>query len=107
MKHLDVFIEQPCLSYEECLSIRPHCPLPFIIDESMDDINMLVSQSTVFHEFILKIPLFQNDTPLSIYRLFHLFNLSRLSRPSHLSFLSYLPCLSYLLPDSQGTNTCR
>lgn len=42
VKHLDVFIEQPCLSYEECLSVRRICPLPFIIDESMDDIGMLV-----------------------------------------------------------------
>jgi len=42
VKHLDVFIEQPCLSYEECLSVRRSCPLPFIIDENMDDIGMLV-----------------------------------------------------------------
>ena len=39
---LDVFIEQPCLSYEECRSVRERCSLPFILDESMDDIGMLV-----------------------------------------------------------------
>jgi len=42
VKNLDVYIEQPCLSYEECLSVRQRCPLPFVIDESMDDIGMLV-----------------------------------------------------------------
>jgi L-alanine-DL-glutamate epimerase-like enolase superfamily enzyme len=40
VRHLDVYIEQPCLSYEECVSVRRMCPLPFVIDESMDDIGM-------------------------------------------------------------------
>lgn len=40
VKMLDnVYIEQPCLSYDECLSVRRMCPLPFVIDESMDDIG--------------------------------------------------------------------
>lgn len=42
VKHLDVFIEQPCLTYDECKSVRAHCPLPMILDESIDDIGMLV-----------------------------------------------------------------
>jgi len=42
IKHLDVFIEQPCLSYEECVSVRNMCPLPMILDECMDEIGMLV-----------------------------------------------------------------
>lgn len=42
VKHLDVFIEQPCLTYDECVSVRNHCPLPMILDESMDDIGMMV-----------------------------------------------------------------
>lgn len=41
VKDLDVYIEQPCLTYEECLSVRRRCPLPFIMDESMDDISVL------------------------------------------------------------------
>lgn len=41
VKDLDVYIEQPCLSYEECLSVRQHCPLPMVLDESMDDIGSL------------------------------------------------------------------
>jgi len=41
VKDLDVYIEQPCLTYEECLSVREHCPLPMVLDESMDDIGNL------------------------------------------------------------------
>ena len=39
---LDVYIEQPCLSYEECLSVRRRTDLPFILDESVDGIDMLL-----------------------------------------------------------------
>ena len=42
VKDLDVYIEQPCLTYEECLSVRRHCPLPFILDECMDDIGAAI-----------------------------------------------------------------
>lgn len=36
----DVYIEQPCLTFEECLSVRQHCPLPMVLDECMDDIGV-------------------------------------------------------------------
>jgi L-alanine-DL-glutamate epimerase-like enolase superfamily enzyme len=39
VKDLDVYIEQPCLTYDECLSVRRLCPLPVILDECMDDIG--------------------------------------------------------------------
>lgn len=39
VKDLDVYIEQPCLTYDECLSVRRLCPLPMIFDECMDDIG--------------------------------------------------------------------
>lgn len=39
---VDVYIEQPCLNYEECLSIRRHCPHPFILDEVIDSIDVLL-----------------------------------------------------------------
>jgi len=39
---IDVYIEQPCLSYEECLSIREHTDHPFVLDEVVDGIDMLV-----------------------------------------------------------------
>lgn len=42
VKDLDVYIEQPCATFEECVSVRQRCPLPFIIDESMDDIGVMV-----------------------------------------------------------------
>ena len=38
----DVYIEQPCLSYEECLSIRRRTSHPFVLDESVDSIPMLL-----------------------------------------------------------------
>ena len=41
VKDLDVYIEQPCLTYEECLSVRRMCPLPMVLDECVDDMNML------------------------------------------------------------------
>ena len=36
---LDVYIEQPCKSYQECLAIRELCQLPFILDETIDCID--------------------------------------------------------------------
>ena len=42
VRDVDVYIEQPCLSYEECLSIRHHTDHPFVLDESMDGIGMLM-----------------------------------------------------------------
>jgi len=39
---LDVYIEQPCMTYEECVSIRHRTTLPFILDEVIDGTAMLV-----------------------------------------------------------------
>lgn len=39
---IDVYIEQPCASYAECLSIRRRCNQPFVLDESVDGIDMLL-----------------------------------------------------------------
>jgi cis-L-3-hydroxyproline dehydratase len=39
---VDVYIEQPCASYAECLSVRRHCSHPFVLDEVIDDIESLV-----------------------------------------------------------------
>lgn len=36
---MDVYIEQPCLSYEECLTIRRRTSHPFILDESIDGLS--------------------------------------------------------------------
>jgi cis-L-3-hydroxyproline dehydratase len=42
VKDVDVYIEQPCLSYEECLAVRRHTDRPFILDEVMDDLGMVL-----------------------------------------------------------------
>ncbi len=39
---LDVYIEQPCRSYEECLSIRRRTARPFVLDEVITGPDMLV-----------------------------------------------------------------
>jgi L-alanine-DL-glutamate epimerase-like enolase superfamily enzyme len=39
---VDVYIEQPCATYEECLSIRERTSHPFILDEIIDGLDVLV-----------------------------------------------------------------
>ncbi len=39
---IDVYIEQPCLTYEECLAVRRNCRQPFVLDENIDDLSMLL-----------------------------------------------------------------
>ena len=39
---VDVYIEQPCLTYEECLSVRRHCDHPFVLDENIDSLDVLL-----------------------------------------------------------------
>lgn len=39
---VDVYLEQPCMSYRECLVVRKHTRRPFILDESVDSIDMVV-----------------------------------------------------------------
>ncbi len=38
---LDVYIEQPCASYEECLSVRRRSVRPFVLDEVIGDFGSL------------------------------------------------------------------
>ena len=42
VRDVDVYIEQPCLSYEECLSIRQHTDHPFILDEAINSLDVLL-----------------------------------------------------------------
>ena len=42
VRDVDVYIEQPCLSYEECLSIRRRTDHPFVLDECVDGVDMLM-----------------------------------------------------------------
>jgi L-alanine-DL-glutamate epimerase-like enolase superfamily enzyme len=39
---LDIHVEQPCLTYEECLSIRRRTARPFVLDEVITGIDTLV-----------------------------------------------------------------
>ena len=42
VRDVDVCIEQPCMTYEQCLTVRRHTNRPFILDEVVDGIDMLV-----------------------------------------------------------------
>ncbi|MGO8698204.1 MAG: cis-3-hydroxy-L-proline dehydratase [Limisphaerales bacterium] len=42
VRDVDVYIEQPCLTYEECLAVRRQCEHPFILDETIDDLGILL-----------------------------------------------------------------
>ena len=42
VRDVDVYIEQPCATYEECLSVRRHTDRPFVLDESIDGIDVLL-----------------------------------------------------------------
>ena len=42
VRDLDVYIEQPCLTYEECLTVRRNTDHPFVLDENIDGLDMLL-----------------------------------------------------------------
>ena len=42
VRDLDVYIEQPCLTYEECLAVRRQTDHPFIWDENVDSLDLLL-----------------------------------------------------------------
>jgi len=42
VQDIDVYIEQPCFSYEECLSIRRLTSHPFVLDESIQNLRSLL-----------------------------------------------------------------
>ncbi len=42
VRDVDVYIEQPCPTYEECLSIRRRTDHPFVLDENIDGIPILL-----------------------------------------------------------------
>jgi L-alanine-DL-glutamate epimerase-like enolase superfamily enzyme len=42
VRDLDVYIEQPCRGYEECLAVRRRTSLPFILDETIDGVDTLL-----------------------------------------------------------------
>ncbi|MBM3876736.1 MAG: mandelate racemase/muconate lactonizing enzyme family protein [Verrucomicrobia bacterium] len=48
VRDVDIYIEQPCLTYEECLAVRRATDHPFVLDEVVDDIGMLVRGKSDF-----------------------------------------------------------
>lgn len=42
VRDVDVYIEQPCRTYEECLSIRRRTDHPFVLDENIDGLGVLL-----------------------------------------------------------------
>jgi L-alanine-DL-glutamate epimerase-like enolase superfamily enzyme len=42
VRDVDVYLEQPCLTYDECLAVRRQTPHPMVLDELIDDIGMLL-----------------------------------------------------------------
>ncbi|MCA8989250.1 MAG: mandelate racemase, partial [Planctomycetaceae bacterium] len=42
VRDLDVYIEQPCLTYEECLAVRENTDHPFVLDECIDSLEHLL-----------------------------------------------------------------
>ena len=42
VRDVDVYIEQPCLTYEECLTVRRHTDHPFVLDEVIDGLDVLL-----------------------------------------------------------------
>ncbi|MDP7009768.1 MAG: enolase C-terminal domain-like protein, partial [Verrucomicrobiota bacterium] len=42
VREVDVYIEQPCPSYEECLAIRRRTDHPFVLDENIDGLRPLL-----------------------------------------------------------------
>jgi L-alanine-DL-glutamate epimerase-like enolase superfamily enzyme len=48
VRDMDVYIEQPCLTYEECLAVRRHTDHPFVLDETIDSLDVLLRARSDF-----------------------------------------------------------
>jgi L-alanine-DL-glutamate epimerase-like enolase superfamily enzyme len=42
VRDVDVYIEQPCRTYDECLTVRRHCDHPLVLDEVIDSLEPLL-----------------------------------------------------------------
>jgi L-alanine-DL-glutamate epimerase-like enolase superfamily enzyme len=42
VRDVDVYIEQPCMHYEECLAVRQHTDRPMVLDESIDGVMLVL-----------------------------------------------------------------
>lgn len=48
VRDLDLYIEQPCLAYDECLPVRRNTDHPFILDETIDSLEALLRAKADF-----------------------------------------------------------
>lgn len=46
VRSVDVYLEQPCASYHECLTVRRHTNRPFVLDEVVDCLAMVIQGFT-------------------------------------------------------------
>ncbi len=42
VRDVELYLEQPCLTYQECLAVRRHCDHPMILDECMDTVELVI-----------------------------------------------------------------
>ncbi len=42
-RDLQITVEQPCMAYEDCRSVRAQCPHPLVLDECIDSLAALVT----------------------------------------------------------------
>jgi cis-L-3-hydroxyproline dehydratase len=42
IQDIDVYLEQPCMSYEECLAVRARTSKPFVLDEVIDSLSTVM-----------------------------------------------------------------
>jgi L-alanine-DL-glutamate epimerase-like enolase superfamily enzyme len=64
LRDLDVLIEQPCATTEECAQVRMRSPRPFVLDESLIDIAALERARGSADAMRLKLSRFGGITPM-------------------------------------------
>jgi L-alanine-DL-glutamate epimerase-like enolase superfamily enzyme len=42
-RDLEITLEQPCMTYDDCRAVRSHCPHPFVLDECIDSLAALLA----------------------------------------------------------------
>ncbi len=70
VRDVELYMEQPCLTYEECLAVRRHCDHPMILDESMDSLGLVIRgwQDRAMDLINLKINRVGGLTKAQVYR---------------------------------------
>ena len=44
-RDLEITLEQPCMTYDDCRAMRQHCPHPLVLDECIDSLPALLTAS--------------------------------------------------------------